>query len=80
MYHILIGLVLVLAGFIPKLSRTIKILDVLKTPSDHASRFIIRGFFPAIGSLFITITLWILDPIFLSLGKLKRLGRPPDKI
>lgn len=74
--HLLIAVLVLLMGFIPKLSRMFKVLRFLRYPSEFLVRFIIRGLIPAIGSLFVNIHLWIFNPIFLQKGKVKRLGSP----
>jgi NTE family protein len=71
--QILLAILVLLLGFIPKLSRAIKVLRFLRKPSEFMSRLIIRGLLPAVGSLFINLHLWIFDPIFVRLGKLKKL-------
>lgn len=73
--QILIAVLVLLSGFIPRLSRVLKVLRFLRKPSEFLLRLIIRGLLPAVGSLFINVHLWIFDPIFLRRGKLKRLSK-----
>lgn len=75
--QILLAILVLLLGFIPKLSRAVKLLRFLRKPSEFMVRLIIRGILPAFGSLFINLHLWIFDPIFVRLGKLKKLGKHP---
>jgi hypothetical protein len=73
---LVIGLVLLLS-FIPRLTRIFKVLRFLRSPTEFLVRLIIRGFLPALGSLFVNIHLWIFNPLFLRQGKIGRLGPPP---
>jgi len=74
---LLIAVLVLLLGFIPRLSRVFKVLRFLRSPTEFLARLIIRGLLPAVGSLFVKVHLWIFDPLFLRQGKLERLGRPP---
>ena len=75
--QLLIAVLVLLLGFIPRVSRVVKVLRFLRKPSEFLVRLVIRGVLPAIGALFVNIHLWIFDPIFLRTGKIKRLGQPP---
>jgi hypothetical protein len=72
---LLTALILAL-GFIPKISRmfkTIKWLLKLRTPVEKVQRLALRVVPSIVGSLFVFIHLKIFDPIFLKLGKVKRI-------
>lgn len=71
------AILVLLLGFIPKLSRVFKVLRFLRRPSEFLVRFIIRGLLPAVGSFFVNIHLLIFDPLFLRMGKIKQLRQPP---
>lgn len=75
--QLLIAVLVLLLGFIPRVSRVVKMLRFLRKPSEFLVRLITRGLLPAIGALFVNIHLWIFDPIFLRMGKIKRLGQSP---
>ena len=75
--QLLIAVLVLLLGSIPRVSRVVKVLRFLRKPSEFLVRLVTRGLLPAIGSLFVNIHLWIFDPIFLRMGKIKRLGQPP---
>lgn len=73
--QILLAILVLLLGFVPKLSRAVRVLRFLRKPSEFISRLIIRSLLPAVGSLFINLHLWIFDPIFVRFGKIKKLDR-----
>lgn len=75
--RIVFAVLVLLLGFIPKLSRVFKVLRFLRKPSEFLVRLIMRGLLPAVGSFFVNIHLWIFDPLFLRMGKIKRLRQPP---
>jgi NTE family protein len=75
---LLISSVAVLAlGFLPWASRTFKLLRLIRSPSEFLTRLALRGLVPVIGSLIVWIHLAFFDPLFLTLGRIKRL-RPPS--
>jgi NTE family protein len=74
--ELVVALVVLALGFIPKLGRIFKILRVLRAPAEYVGRLLLRALPAAIGSLFVWIHLFIYDPLFLRHGKLERL-RPP---
>ena len=69
-------LILAALGFIPKLSRLIKIIGFLRKPLEFLVRFFTRALPPAIASLFVWIDLGIYDQLFLRWGKVERLESP----
>lgn len=70
------GLVLAI-GFIPKLSRIITVLRLLRMPTEFLVQFVTKALLPVIASPFVLVHLQIFDRLFLSYGKVKRLGPPP---
>lgn len=60
-------------GFVPWLSRAFKVLRFLRSPSELFVRLVLRGALPAFGSLFVWIYLLIFNPLFLHLGRVRRL-------
>ncbi|OGQ17551.1 MAG: hypothetical protein A3C54_07040 [Deltaproteobacteria bacterium RIFCSPHIGHO2_02_FULL_60_17] len=71
--HLIAGLAILVLGFIPWASRMFKILRFLRSPSEIALRFVLRGLLPAIGSIFVWIYLYTFDVLFMSLGRVRRL-------
>ncbi|MHA2284118.1 MAG: patatin-like phospholipase family protein [Promethearchaeota archaeon] len=76
-WQLVLFVLLLLIGFIPKLSRSVKLFRFLRSPSEYVVRFAFRGVLPVIGSIFVWIHLQIFDRLFIQLGKLKQLGDPP---
>lgn len=70
------GLVLAL-GFIPTLSRIVTVLRLFRMPTEFLVRFVTKALLPALASPFVLVHLQIFDRLFLSYGKVKRLGPPP---
>lgn len=73
---LLTGLVLAI-GFIPKLSRIVTVLRFLRMPAELLVRLVTKALLPALASPFVLIHLQIFDRLFLSRGKVERLGPPP---
>jgi NTE family protein len=78
-YQLVLFVLLLLIGFIPKISRSVKLFRFLRSPSEYVVRIVFQGVLPAIGSIFVWIHLQIFDRLFIQLGKLKQLGDPPAK-
>ncbi len=73
---LMVGTLVAAMGFIPRASRTFKLLAFLRSPSEFAVRLLLRGLVPAIGSVFVGIHLLIFDRLFLRLGEIRRLRSP----
>ena len=74
----LLLLVLVLSlGFVPRLSRAFRSLDVLRAPSEFVFRLVVRALPSTLGSAFVWLHLAIFDRLFLRYGRISRLGPPP---
>jgi hypothetical protein len=74
----LLLLLLVLSlGFIPRLSRTFQLLNVQRAPSEFVVRRLFRAIPSAIASAFVGLHLAIFDRLFLRCGRIGRLGPPP---
>ena len=71
--QLIAGLLVLVLGFIPWASRMFKILRFLRSPSEIVLRIVLRGFLPAIGSIFVWIYLYTFDALFMSLGRVRRL-------
>jgi NTE family protein len=64
--------ILLALGFIPRLSRTVAWLAVLRAPSEYVLRFVARGLVPALCAVFVWLHLQVFDRLFLRLGRLER--------
>ena len=71
--QLLLGGVMLGLGFIPRLSRVIKGLEAIKAPFDFVVRLAVKSLLPLLGSIGALLVLGVLDPVYLSLGKVERL-------
>ena len=75
---LLVSALVLALGLVPRLSRVIKALRFLRSPTEFLVRLVVSALLPALGSVFVWIHLWVFDPIFLCLGKVGKLGPRPS--
>jgi NTE family protein len=73
--HLLVAVLILLLGLVPRLSRAFEVLRFLRSPSEFLVRLVTRALLPALGSVFVAVHLLIFDRLFLQLGSLQRLHR-----
>lgn len=71
--QLLLGGAMLGLGFIPRLSRIIKGLEIIRAPFDFLVRLVVKSLLPLVGSIGAVLVLGVLDPLYLYLGKVERL-------
>lgn len=68
------AVIVILLGFVPRLSRTFRVLRFLQAPTRFIVRLVVQSLLPALGALFVNVHLWVFNPLFLRLGRMDRVG------
>jgi NTE family protein len=74
---LLVMILLLVLGLVPRLSRAVPFLDVLRAPSEFVLRLLLRAIPSALASAFVWLHLVLFDRLFLRYGRIGRLGPPP---